>query len=381
MLRKFCLLVIILILVSGSACAADLRLEMQFIIHQKDSESAVTAETLIREHEIMLISGLFPSYAFSIDSEQASLPELTDTTFDLFTLPEATEIIPAFLQILNAETYEGVFAGDLFDNANLAAKGCISAADLLSLFAGHIRTETEQTQDTHSGGILNDFSVLSDMSDFSGLMIQYSMYDNGKYLSFSGTEGDRTLFTASFDCSAPDTVKTVTGYASGGKNYYLDSAVTLVSSNELFFTSSLFADILKQGYRNTVKGTPVVTENWTVLLSEDRKELDFSGTILPENNKKPVEIEGTFSMNNHPALKMKAGFRDWEESYFTLTISMDESPVNTEGLKIISLNNQSDVSETQSAITEITANGLPIMLKMIMALPEEYQDYFMSLMN
>ena len=144
MLRKFCLLVIILILVSGSACAADLRLEMQFIIHQKDSESAVTAETLIREHEIMLISGLFPSYAFSIDSEQASLPELTDTTFDLFTLPEATEIIPAFLQILNAETYEGVFAGDLFDNANLAAKGCISAADLLSLFAGHIRTETEQ---------------------------------------------------------------------------------------------------------------------------------------------------------------------------------------------------------------------------------------------
>ena len=117
------------------------------------------------------------------------------------------------------------------------------------------------------------------------------------------------------------------------------------------------------------------------MLSEDRKELDFSGTILPENNKKPVEIEGTFSMNNHPALKMKAGFRDWEESYFTLTISMDESPVNTEGLKIISLNNQSDVSETQSAITEITANGLPIMLKMIMALPEEYQDYFMSLMN
>ena len=108
MLRKFCLLVIILILVSGSACAADLRLEMQFIIHQKDSESAVTAETLIREHEIMLISGLFPSYAFSFASERASLPELTDTTFDAFTIPETTAIVPVILQMLNAETYEGI---------------------------------------------------------------------------------------------------------------------------------------------------------------------------------------------------------------------------------------------------------------------------------
>ena len=381
MLKKFCLLVIILILVSGSACASDLRLEMQFIVHQKDSESAVTAETLIREHEIMLISGLFPSYAFSFASEKACLPKLADTTFDLFTLPEMTAIVPAFLQLLNAETYEGVFAGDLFENANLAAKGSISADDLLSLFAGCVQSETERTLDVIYGEIPDDFSVLSGMPVLSGLMIQYNIYDNGKYLSFSGTEGDRTLFTASFDCSAPDTVKTVTGYASGGKNYYWDSAITLVSSNELFFTSSLFADDLKQGYRNIIKGTPVVTENWTVLLSEDRKELDFSGTILPENNKKPVEIEGTFSMEKQPALKMKAGFRDWEESYFTLTISMDESPVSTEGLKIISLNNQAELSETKSAIAEITANGLPIMLKMIMALPEEYQDYFLSLMN
>ena len=378
MLKKFCLVVAVLILVSGSACASDLRMEAQFVIHQKDSESAVTAEVLIREDEILLISGLFPSCAFSFASESVSLPDPADadTTFDLFELPETTAVVPAVLQLLNAETCEGVFAGDLFDNASIAAKGSISAGDLFSLMSAHIQAEKEQT-----GGIIGSMGSLPDISEFSGLTIQYNVYDNGKYLSFYGTKGDKTIFTLSCDCSAPDTVKTVTGYASERKNYFWDSDVTLVSSNELFLTSSLFADTLKQGYRNVAKEVPVVTENWTIKLSEDRKEIDFNGTILPANNKKPVEIEGSFSMNNHPALQIKAGFRDWEEAYFTLSLSMDESPVNTEGLKIIQLNELTDFSEADTAISEIAANGIPVLMKIVTALPEEYQESFLSLMN
>ena len=378
MLKKFCLVVAVLILVSGSACAADLRLETQLIIHQKDSESAVTAEVLIREHEIMLISGLFPSCAFSFAAESVSVPDLTaaDTTFDLFELPEATAVVPAFLQLLNAETSEGVFAGDLFDNASIAAKGQISAGDLLSLLAAHIQAEKEQ-----NGGMTDSLSALPDISELSGLMIQYNVYDNGKYISFYGSKGDKTVFTVSCDCSATDAVKAVTGYSSDGKNYYWDSDVTLDSPNKMFFTSSMFADALKQGYRNAANGTPIVTESWTIQLSDDRKEMDFTGTILPANNKKPVEIEGSFSMNNHPALQIKAGFRDWEEAYLTLTVSVDESTVNTEGLKIIPLNELTDFSEAETAVSEIAANGIPILLKIITALPEEYQDYFLSLIN
>ena len=378
MLKKFCLLVIVMILVSGSACAEDLHIGMQFIIHQKDSETAVTADALIREHEIMLISGLFPSYAFSFESEGASLTELADTdmAINLFTLPEKKEVITAFLQMMNAGTYEGFFAGDLFDNATLAAKGSIYPADFLSFLAGHVQPEKDQDI-----GIMNGSGNFPEVSKLSELLIKYNVYDNGKYISFYGSEGNKTVFTVSCDCSAPDILKAVTGYASGGKNYYWDSTMTLVSPNEIFYTSALLADTLKQGYRNAVKGTPVVTENWTLQLSEDQKDIAFSGMILPENNRKTVEIEGGFSVKNHPAILIKAGFRDWEESYYTLSLDMNESTVNTEGLKIIPLNKLSDFSEAQSAAAEITENGIPFLLKMIMSLPEEYQDYFLSLMN
>ena len=60
---------------------------------------------------------------------------------------------------------------------------------------------------------------------------------------------------------------------------------------------------------------------------------------------------------------------------------MDESPVNTEGLKIIQLNELTDFSEADTAISEIAANGIPVLMKIVTALPEEYQESFLSLMN
>ena len=72
MIRRILTLLAALFLMTGSAFAAEQHAEIQFVIHQGDSETAVTADLLLREKEIVVLSGLFPSYALSLPCDGAA---------------------------------------------------------------------------------------------------------------------------------------------------------------------------------------------------------------------------------------------------------------------------------------------------------------------
>ena len=54
MIRRILPLLAALFLMTGSAFAAEQHAEIQFVIHQGDSETAVTADLLLREKEIVV---------------------------------------------------------------------------------------------------------------------------------------------------------------------------------------------------------------------------------------------------------------------------------------------------------------------------------------
>ena len=73
-MKRICLILLALFLLAGSALGENSRTEFQFIIHQNGTESAVTAEILLRENEILLTSGLFPYAIHAFHRSKPSLP-------------------------------------------------------------------------------------------------------------------------------------------------------------------------------------------------------------------------------------------------------------------------------------------------------------------
>ena len=108
-------------------------------------------------------------------------------------------------------------------------------------------------------------------------------------------------------------------------------------------------------------------------LSDDRKTLSFTGEILPANDKNPLDISGTLSLNEKPELAAKICFRDWQEAFFTASAKTDNSSVNTEGLQILSAEDFSGTG-TASLETELNGNIIPLMMKLMLALPEGYRE-------
>ena len=374
MFKKLCLFFLVMILMTGSAFAGDTRLEAQFIIHHENTESAVTAEILFREKEILVLSGLFPSYAFSVPGNYAGL--LTDSgkekAFTPFSIP-GTGSVPGNIAQIHSDPSDGIFAGDLFDFAGTVTEGTVSLQELISGLLN-----LKRSGDTDSGSFPNELSqaILSfpGFQELPEILIQYKDFDHGKYLILNGLSADRTVFTASFDFTVQDSVKAVFGHAEDGKNYYWVHSFSLISSEEIRVTSFLQSDPLKQGYRSIMNSAPIVKENWSFRLSGNKKSLSFTGEILPENEKKSVEISGIISADSNPVFSARIGFSGLENSYFTVYASMDPTPVNTDNLMILTLDDLSGSSDGNSFISEISANIVPFMMQLVQALPEEYRE-------
>ena len=372
LMKRICLILLALFLLAGSALGENSRTEFQFIIHQNGTESAVTAEILLRENEILLTSGLFPSYAFSIPGEYEQLISfLSDQkVFDPFSLPDFSSDLMKTAEKMNPEKSEGYFSGDLFDNASVRLRGSFSISMLNSILAAAAETGSAGT---NAKGVSESVEAADEIAGLNGVSIQYNLYNEGKYLIVNGLEKEKTVFTVSLDFTDPSTVKSILGYASEGSNYYWVSDLSVVSEKEMHFSSALVSDGMKHGYRSVETKPPVLKENWNLQLSDDRKTLSFTGEILPANDKNPLDISGTLSLNEKPELAAKICFRDWQEAFFTASAKTDNSSVNTEGLQILSAEDFSGTG-TASLETELNGNIIPLMMKLMLALPEGYRE-------
>lgn len=370
MLKKILLILLALILTAGSAAAGDCHLDIQFAVHNGTEESAVTAEAIFREKEILILSGLFPSYAVSFGYGDAELSGISglEVPFEPFRMPPVKEILEMFTAAMNPETMNGVFSGDLFEEARTVTTCTFTLDELFNALRETTDPEkagTVEIRDKAAWDILH----MENLQELSKIVIRCSLYDGGNYMTLNGVEGDRTLFTASCDFTDPVAVKTVFGYPDSGKNYYVFSEIKVLSESEIIIHSTMISDAQKLGYRAVMNNPPVLRENWNIKLSENRQEICFTGEIIPGNEKKTVEIGGTISTENKTLLMAKISFKNWEESWFTLAVSLDDTPVNTESLKVIT----PDSADAMPFIGEVSMNAMTFLTKLNQVLPEDYQ--------
>ena len=366
MIRKILTMLLVLGLMTGSAFAADQQAEIQFVIHQRDNETAVTADFLLRGNETVLLSGLFPSYALILPFG-STLSMTTDSagSYGPFYMPGIGSVLPGILQVLNPEVSEGMFTGDLFDEARTLSRGECGISDLMAIPE---KLGGEEAGSMLQGGIRALFGQM----DPDSIRVRYAMYDNGKYLTLTFLQEEKTVGTASFDFSDPKVLQAVIGSAENGTNYYWALEADVNSTDEMAITVSLYADPTKSGYRSVMQNIPVVTENWTLQLSEDRKEIRFTGEVLPANDKAAIDISGSFGNENKPMLQANIGFRNWDKATFTLNAQLSETTVNTEGLQAISLEKPENLTSESGLIAEISAKALPLMATLMQAIPTEY---------
>ena len=367
MIRRILTFLAALALMTGSAFAAEQHAEIQFVIHEGNNETAVTADLLLREEEIVVLCGLFPSYAVSLPASGGAAIAAADSaaSYGPFYMPGIGTVLPGILQVLNPETSEGLYSGDLFDEAHTLSKGECGISDLIAI--------PEKLGGEAAGSLLQSgVSALFGRMDPNSLRIRYAMYDNGNYLTLTFLQEDRTVGTASFDFSDARGLRAVIGWAENGTNYYWDMEAAVETTEEMAFTAALLADPQKAGYRSVMRNMPVMAENWILQLSEDRKEILFSGEVLPANSKTPIEINGRFGKENKPMFQANISFRNWDKATMTLNAHLSETTVNTQGLKAVRLTSMEDLAAESGLSVEITAKMLPLLATLMQAVPTEY---------
>ena len=379
-MKKIFSILLAMILMTGCAAAGDYHLDIQFVVHQGNEDTAVTAEAVLREHQIQFLSGLFPSYALVMEYNNAellqSLAAVTEP-FDIFAMPSFREGLSAFGTDIQAETVTGVFTGDLFDEAHSMISGTFPLNEIISrimkIANPGYASGTDEQQDT-----VKDVFSGKGLQKLSDIMIQYRVYDHGAYLTLNGVFGDKTIFTLSCDLTEENIVKSVLGYPDNGKNYYIVSEFKVVSDREISISSAMISDRNKLGYRAIMNNSPVLKENWKIRQSQDRKGTEFTGEIVPENGKTPLEISGSISTETKPVLLAKIGFRDWNESWFTLAVTLENTLLNTEGLKVVSVDSAEDNQRLEFA-GEMSGNVMAFLARLMMAVPEEYRTELLPL--
>ncbi len=374
MLKKIFSVLIAMVLLTGTAAAGDYHLDIQFVVHQEKEDTAVTAEAVLRGHDIRVMSGLFPSHVLVMDNDNAELLQWIDNLpriFGTFSIPSFSEYLSAFGTAMQAETITGVFAGDLFDDAHTMKTVMLTPAEFMDEImkvaapehASGAGNPNRNPETNLSGGVLRNIS---------DIMIRCDIFDDGKYMTINGVETGRTLFTVACDFNNYENPKFVTGYPDNGKNYYNVAEFKLISDMEINISSELISDRNKTGYRTVMNDTPVLKENWDIKLAQDRKEISFSGRIIPANGKKTVEITGSISTENKPILLAKIGFEGWPDSWFTLAVTLDNTPVNTESLKAFSVLTGNE-DEYERFTGEISRNMMIFLARLMQALPEDYR--------
>ena len=370
MLRKIVILLSILMLLTGTAYAQDLHLGITLSLHHSGDESTLDTDILFGESEALILSGLFPSFAVSVP-----IPEETDLEIayqeismtDFFPAWDMMSVTAAWVSALESETAKGIYAGELFDEAFTAQTGTCSLADLADLFFMMMNNGTTQEEPVISESVTDEF-----IYEENEIQYAYAVYDSGKYATFSAGDSRQTFCTVSFDFSNPACPAMVFGYAENGKNYYWKIQLSRISDTEIHIQSSLLPDENKAGYRSISREEPIMEENW--ILKKSVGDLCFTCEMIPGNEMTPVYLSGSFSAKDLLRFQADIHFGTQEGSFISLTAFMDEEPVSSENLTILSYEDLTDPDNTNTVqlSEEAGVHAVSLYMMLLQMLPQEY---------
>jgi len=376
MFRKCIVLVLVMIFAAGTALAQDAHLEIELTVQRTDNENKITGSILAREQDLLVFSSLFPSYMVSIPGEM-DFEKLFHSLGDELSLsvPGIMDIISESGIIAQGVQTNGIYSGDLFDEAKTMQTGRLAISDLVTFMES--LPGYNEAGSAHS--FVNGFLPGAGSEELLNAYIQYQVYDSGKYLTLNIISGDATIATVSFDFSVQKRIKILLGSAEEGKNYYLDTEMTETAENAVKIQSVLLADAGKNGYRAARENKPILESTWTFSLLPALREILINGLFVPSNGMESAVFNGTLSVNENPVLTMEFHFSGAEENRFIVGVKTSDDAVSTAGKTEISFEEITTAQGITPFATEISTNFLALYPVLIQAIPEGYQKMLVML--
>jgi len=376
MLRKYIALFLVMIVFTGTALAQDAHLDFELKVQKPENEKTLTGSIATREQDILVFSSLFPSYVVSVPGKMnfENLFRLFGNDFSI-SVPKISDIdIESGIMTKGIQT-AGLYSGDLFDEAKTVQTGTIAVSEILAYMEslpGYEETRSVQA-------IINGFLPGKDYDGLRNALIQYNLYDSGKYLTLNIFHGDATVATVSFDFSVQKRIEMLLGYAEEGKNYYLDAEVKETEENTVEIKSVLFADAWKNGYRDVRNSTPVLESTWTLSLLPKLREVLISGHFVPSNGLESIVFSGVMSANENPALTMEFHFSGAEDNRFIIGIQAADNVINAEEKTEVTLAEITTAQGVTPFTDEISYNFLAFYSMLLQSIPAGYQQLLVML--
>lgn len=376
MFRKFMVLFLIIVFSAGTALAQDVHLEIELTLQKPDDEKTLSGSILEREQDLLVFSGIFPEYAVSVPGkfDFNSLFHSFEENFTLF-IPSFSDIADENKILTQGSRIDGVYSGDLFEEAKTVQTGFISVSDLMTL----IRSFSGYKDSGSSRDLLNVLLPGTAAEELNDALIEYSLFDNGKYLTLNVIKDNATIATISFDFSISKRIEILLGYAEEGKNYYLDTEVKETAENSVKIQSALYADAWKKGYRDARNNKAVLETTCSFVLLPELHEILINGMFVPSNGLESMMFRGTMSATKAPDLTMEFHFSGAEDNRLIVGIRSAENASDPADKTIVSLE-EIRVGQGMNQFTnEISLNFLPFYTALIQALPDGYQKLFVMM--
>ena len=380
MLRKsLVLLFSLMLMITGTAQAQDINLDINITIHLPAFEKSLASSVLFREQDLVVLSDLFPSFAVTVP--ETVNPEAilgffpSDGTISLKGIGDSVVKAAALVQ---TDRISGIYSGDLFDDATVLQTGSIKLTDFIS--------SVNSAPDTQYNPVSALFEVMAqsltagvEEKDLSDVVILYSIFDEGKYLSLNVIKDDATLATASFDFSQDASYRSVFGYAENGKNYYWDIELNESAENQIRIQSALFSDAAKEGFRCARNGAPVLESSWTLSMLPTLREIVVTGMFVPSNDLDPILLNGVIEAKETPALSMDLHFNSAEDKYLSFVVKTGSEKPDLSNWTLLSVEDLSSSETVTSFTNEISLNLLTFYSAFIQTIPMGYQQLLMML--
>ena len=360
MTRRIIILCVAFCVMCSAALAQDSHCQLNIGMHHEETEKTASLDLIIEGEEAFLLSELFPSYKVKVGNVA---PENLNAVLEypsamMMHTPESVRTaMDEWTAGLDTEKTEGLFAGDLFDEAVDVRKGICSQKELLSLL--------EKVFPFFLGiSAIHDQTYRSETEGFS---VQFGIYDSGKYYSFTGMDKEKTLFTASVDFSEDNRIGLLFGYPENACNYYWKIILQFQLPEQISVQSSFYSDPEQNGFRYTDSGTPVLSGNWMLTADEIRDQVSFKGELLPQNDLNPIEVNGSITKDADQFFYAEMRFRDFNDSWLFASMKTDHQIPDAKELKEISLSEIDDQFRTELAGTILSLSPF-----FVLAVPADY---------
>ena len=142
---------------------------------------------------------------------------------------------------------------------------------------------------------------------------------------------------------------------------------------------SFYTDEKQTGFRSVSDQVPVLFESWLLLLSDDQKNISFSGVIQPQNDLNNILITGELISGENAGMTADIKFEDVPDSVISVNAEIKNQSAHTDALTELPFSELSDITLDSVFAQELSDSIISFYTSLLMAMPAVYVEKLINL--